>query len=169
MKTRRSLLSTLILLLLVAVGPMWGQTLAPAVPAPVVTKSTLVIVIQGTVNGPPESVPFSGKVQIKATAVTDPDFGGQPSVHLAIDFLDVQGLGATTRTKFFAVEEDELMRRLVASDRIDLVFTIVPDKGTVELATVRSGLASLTLTFDGAGNLTAGTGSITNNPFAPNL
>ena len=38
-----------------------------------------------------------------------------------------------------------------------------------ELATVRTGLASLTLTFDGAGKLTGGTGSITNNPFAPNL
>jgi hypothetical protein len=164
MKTRRSLIACFGLFLLVSVtGLLWGDQSAAAA-----VMSTKTIVVKGTVTtNVPESIPFSGKLQIKTTVVPDPDFGATPSVHISIDALDVQGLGATTKTKYFAIEEDEIMRFLVASDQLDLTFAIATDPNG--LTVVGTGLVSFTLTFDSAGNLTAATGSVSNNPFAPNL
>ena len=164
MKTRRSLVASFGLFLLVSLlGLLWGDQ-----PAAAAVTSTKTILVKGTVNtNAPESIPFSGKVQIKTTVVPDPDFGAPPSVHVAIDALDVQGLGATTKTKYFANEEVEVMRFLVASDQLDFTFVITTDPGGFTV--VGLGLVSLTLTFDSAGNLTAATGSIANNPYAPNL
>jgi hypothetical protein len=164
MKTRRSLVAAFGLFLLVGLTALlWGDQ-----PAAAAVTSTKTILVKGTVDtNAPESIPFSGKIQIKTTVVPDPDFGAPPSVHFAIDVLDVQGLGATTKTKYFAIEEVEMMRFLVDTDRLDLVFAIATDPAGETI--VGLGLVSVTFTFDSAGNLTAATGSVTNNPFAPNL
>jgi len=163
MTMRRSVLASVLSFLLVG-GLLWGDSSA------VVTtvKSTKTILVKGTVNtNVPEPVPFSGKIQIKTTFVPDPDFGLHPIVSVSIDMLDVQGLGQTTKTKYFAIEEDELNRAFAASDTLGLTFAISTDpKG---LAVVGTGLVSLTLTYDAAGNLVDASGSVSNNPFAPNL
>jgi hypothetical protein len=163
---RRSLPSSVILLLLLGVagGLVWGDRSAHAANV----SSTKTILVKGTVStNVPEAIPFSGKVQIKTVVVPDPDFGQSPIVRVSIDLLDVQGLGQTTKTKYIAVDEDELNRAFVPSDQLGLTFVIVTD--TDRVAPVGVGLFTLTLTFDGVGNLTDAIGSIADSTFAPNL
>jgi len=163
---RRSLLASVLSFLLIGVvgGLLWGD--GPAAAANV--KSTRTILVGGTVTvNAPEVIPFSGNVQIKTVLVPDPDFRLPPLVHVSIDFLDVQGLGQTTKTKYFANGADELNRAFRASDQLDLTFGIITE--TDRSTSVGTGLVTLTLTFDTAGNLTSATGSVSNNPFAPNL
>ena len=162
MTMRRPLLASVLSFLLVG-GLLWCDSAA------VVTtvKSTKTILVKCMVNTNGEPVPFSGNIQIKTTFVPDPDFGLHPIVSVSIDMLDVQGLGQTTKTKYFAIEEDELNRAFAASDTLGLTFAISTDpKG---LAVVGTGLVSLTLTYDAAGNLVDASGAVSNNPFAPNL
>jgi hypothetical protein len=162
----RSLLASVLSLLLIGVagGLLWGD--GPAVAANV--ASTQTILVKGTVDAnAPETIPFAGKIQIKTIAVPDLDFGGPPIVRVTLDFLDVQGLGQTTKQKYFATGDDELNRPLVASDQLGLTFAIVTDADRI--TSVGTGLISVTLTFDAVGNLTAATGSVSNSPFAPDL
>jgi hypothetical protein len=169
MTMRRSLLASVLSVLFVG-GLLWGDSAA------VVTTvhSTQVVVVKGTVTAnAPETVPLSGKIQIRTTFVPDPDFGLPPIVIVAINFLDVQGLGQTTKTKYFALGDTEMNRAFVASDTLGLTFAISTDSNGVTptgaIATVGTGLVSLTLTYDAAGNLTGATGSVSNNPFAANI
>jgi hypothetical protein len=172
MTMRRSLLNSVLSFLLVGVvgGLLWGD--GPAVAAS--TTSTQTILVKGTVStNAPEVIPFSGKIQIKTTTVTDPDFNLPPITEVSINFLDVQGLGQTTKTKYFALGDNQLNRTLRASDQLGLTFAIATDPNGVTpngaTATVGTGLVSLTLTYDAAGNLTAASGSVSDSPFAPNL
>jgi hypothetical protein len=166
MTRRRSSLAPVLPFLLIGVlgGLLWGD--GPAVAANV--ASTKTILVKGTVDAnAPEAIPFSGKIQIKTITVPDPDFGGTPVVRVSLDFLDVQGLGQTTKTKYFANGDDELNRPLVASDELGLTFAIVTEGDRI--TSVGTGLVSVTLTFDAAGNLTAADGTVSNSPFAPDL
>src|SRR5262245_63198781 len=162
MTVRRLVLASVLSVLFVG-GLLWGDSAA------VVTtvKSTKTILVKGMVNTNGEPVPFSGNIQIKTTFVPDPDFGLPPIVIVSIDMLDVQGLGQTTKTKYFAIEEDELNRSFTASDTLGLTFAIATDPNG--LAIVGTGLVSLTLTYDAAGNLVDASGAVSNNPFAPTL
>ena len=163
---RRSLLTSVLSFLLAGVlgGLLWGD--GPAVAAS--TSSSQTILVKGTVTiNAPEVIPFSGKIQIKTTTVTDPDFNLPPIVEVTTNFLDVQGLGQTTHTKYFALGDDQLNRTLVASDTLGLTFFIATDPNG--LTNVGTGLVTLTLTYDAAGNLTAASGSVSDSPFAPNL
>jgi hypothetical protein len=163
---RRSLLGSVLSFLLIGVvgGLLWGD--GPAAAANV--TSTQTILVKGTVStNTPEVIPFSGKIQIKTTTVTDPDFNLPPITEISINFLDVQGLGQTTHTKYFAEGDNQMNRSLRASDTLGLTFgiTTAPNGLTV----VGTGLVTLTLTYDAAGNLTSASGSVDNSPFAPNL
>jgi hypothetical protein len=163
---RRSSLASVLLFFLVGVvgGLLWGD--GPAAAANV--GSTRTILVKGTVTANvPEMIPFSGKVQIKTVFVPDPDFRLPPLVHVSIDFLDIQGLGQTTKTKYFANGDDEMSRAFRASDELGLTFAIVTEADRI--TSVGTGLVTLTLTFDTAGNLTSATGSVGDSPFAPNL
>ena len=166
MTMRRSLLNSVLSFLLVGVvgGLIWGD--GPAVAAS--TTSTQTILVKGTVSiNAPEVIPFSGKIQIKTTTVTDPDFNLPPITEVSANFLDVQGLGQTTHTKYFADGDAQMNRTLRASDQLALTFAITTDPGG--LAVVGTGLVTLTLTYDAAGNLTAASGAVSDSPFAPNL
>jgi hypothetical protein len=163
MTVRRLVLASVLSVLFVG-GLLWGDSAA------VVTtvKSTKTILVKGMVNTNGEPVPFSGNIQIKTTFVPDPDFGLTPIVIVSIDMLDVQGLGQTTKTKYFAIEEDKLNRLFKTTpDTFDLTFAISTDPNGD--AIVGTGLVSLTLTYDGAGNLVDASGSVNNNPFSPNV
>ena len=165
MTTRRSLLASVLSFLLIGVvgGLLWGDSFAVAANL----TSTKTILVKGTVNtNAPETIPFSGKIQIKTIFVPDPDFG-LPSVQVAMNFLDVQGLGQTTKTKYFALGDAELSRTFLPSAQLGLTFGIVTEADRI--TSVGTGLVSLTLTFDGVGNLTGASGTVGNSPFAPNL
>ena len=166
MTMRRSSLASVLSFLLVGVagGLLWGDSSAVAANL----TSTKTILVKGTVDtNVPEMIPFSGKIQIKTVFVPDPDFKLPPIVRVSMDFLDVQGLGQTTKTKYFAVGDQELNRTLRASDHPSLTFAIVTEADRI--TSVGTGLVSLTLTFDGVGNLTGASGIVGNSPFAPSL
>jgi len=166
MTMRRSLLASVLSFLLIGVvgGLLWGESSAVAANL----TSTKTILVKGTVNtNAPETIPFSGKIQIKTIFVPDPDFNLPPIVHVSMDFLDIQGLGQTTKKKYFAVGDTELNRTFRASTQLGLTFGIVTEADRI--TSVGTGLVSLTLTFDGVGNLTSATGSVGNSPFGPNL
>ena len=164
-KCRLLLASALSFLLFgVAVGLLSGDGSAAAANV----ASTQTILVKGTVNtNAPETIPFAGKIQIKTTFVTDPDFGLPPIVNVSITFLDVQGLGQTTKTKYFAEGDTELNRTFRASDQLGLTFAIVTEADRI--TSVGTGLVSMTLTYDAAGNLTGASGSVSNSTFRPNL
>jgi hypothetical protein len=58
----------------------------------------------GVVTGGAESVSFSGKAKVSANVVTDPDFGGTPTVVLSIDLSGLSGVGASTRKKYVTAD-----------------------------------------------------------------
>lgn len=160
MKMRRRLFAPVILSLLVGImgGMVCGGTSALAAP------SSLVISIGGTVDGSPESVNFSGLAHVRSTVVRDPDFGSPPAVILAIDFLNVSGVGLSTGRRYVSGADDYMIRVLRPSDAIDVTFAFFP-RGAGGFLSARSALASFTLTFDNAGKLTGGTGTISTPDF----
>ena len=157
MKMRQRFFTPVVLSLLVGIagGLVSGGTSALA------ATTTLVIPIAGTVDGLPESVSLSGKVQIQSRMVTDPDFGTPPAVILSIDFLVVSGRGLSTGTRYVASGEQHLRRTLVPSDLVEITFPFFP-QGARGAAQARPGLASFTMSFDvTTGRLTGATGSVT--------
>ncbi len=155
MKMRRRFFAPVVLSLLVGImgGLVCGGTSALAAP------SSVVISIGGTVDGLPESVTFSGLAHVRSTVVRDPDFGSPPAVILAIDFLNVSGIGLSTGSKYVSGADDYVIRVLRPSDAIDVTFAFFP-RGAGGFLSARSAVASFTLTFDNTGKLTSGTATI---------
>src|SRR5262249_20500062 len=156
METRRSSLARGALYLLAAI---LGGVLATTTAA--VAASSVAIPISGTVDGSPESVSVSGLARISSTLVkTDAKFHHSPRVILAFDFRHVSGTGVSTGTRYVARSQDEMLRRLVAADVIELTFPLQP-KVAKGLTATRAGLASFMLNFDvNTGALTGGSGTV---------
>ncbi len=156
MKMRQRYFTPVVLSLLVGIGGalVSGGTSALA------GTTTLVIPIAGTVDGLPESVSLSGKVQIQSRMVTDPDFGTPPAVILSIDFLSVFGQGLSTGARYVVAGEQVLRRMLAPSDLVELTFAFFP-QGPDGALLARPALASFSMSFDvTTGNLTGATGSV---------
>ena len=155
MKLRRPVLARMTLSLLVAMlGGLLGGTSALA-------DSTVAIAMSGTVDGSPESVYVSGLAQITSTFVkADPKFNHPARVILAIDLHNVTGKGLSTGASYVIANQDELLRRLVASDLVEITFPLYPNRAEGFRA-ARSGVASFKLSFDVAtGALTGGTATV---------
>ena len=127
--------------------------------------SNLVVPVAGTVQGGAEIVTLSGQARIMSTMVTDPDFGGPPSVVLSINLLNVFGVGQVTGAKYAATGEQRVLRLLRPSDRVDVTFPVSPI-GARGIELIRPALLSFTLDFDaGNGQLRRARANIS----APNL
>ena len=72
-----------------------STTVATSTSSTTTTTSTSALVpVSGVVTGGAESVSFSGQAKVSASVVTDPDFGGTPTVILSIDLSGLSGVGA---------------------------------------------------------------------------
>ena len=148
MKTHRLLRSAAVLLLIVgiAAGLVGGSGPAHAVVS-IAYSGSNTIPYSGTVDGPPESVFLSGLVQITFVVTRDPDRGKRPSVLLDIDLSNVSGVGLRTGTKYVTSGGQRLIRRLVATDVVEVTFPFFPS-GPGGSALARQALASFTVTYD---------------------
>ena len=123
--------------------------------------SSTAISISGTVDGLPESVYVSGLAQITTTLVKAAAKIHHPRrVMLSIDLHNVSAQGLSTGATYVITAQDEVMRRLVASDLVEITFPLYSNAAG-GLSTARAGLASFRLTFDvHTGALTGGTATV---------
>lgn len=151
MKVRHARLIVPAVALAGAVASLLSRSAAatPAAPQAGFTRQTtqLIVPIQGTLGGAAEDIALLGRARIRSTTFTDADFGEPPGVILAIDLLNVIGVGQSTGTRYFAHGENIVVRPLRASDLVELTFPISP-LGTRETESARPVLASFSLTFD---------------------
>lgn len=140
MKSRQSR-ATLFVLSSVVVLAAFGSGDVPAA----AIETSLTIPISGTVDGGAESVSLSGSVRIVSTVVADTTLA-TPKERLVVTLVGVSGVGLVSGAKYVATGEDRLVRQLSVSDHIDVLFPFYrtsPGPGSA-----RSGMASITLTFD---------------------
>ena len=137
-----------------------STTVATSTSSTTTTTSTSALVpVTGVVTGGAESVSFSGKAKVSANVVTDPDFGGTPTVVLSIDLSGLAGVGASTMKKYVTADGEIVNRRLTAADTVQYNFPFY-ESGASALS-ARVGSASFNLSFDvNTLKLTGVTGSI---------
>jgi hypothetical protein len=163
MKIRRLSVSPVVLSFLVAVLlglAWWAGTPARAAFAPTVA----LIPVSGTVSGQPESVRFSGQARVSSELVLDTSRTRPPhppSVILIIDLSGVSGTGSSSEARY-AVGGDgtPVFRQLASTDTVQIPFPFA--RGTsMGTSSVRTGLASFTLSFDtNTGAITNGTATV---------
>jgi hypothetical protein len=146
--------SAVTVLAFVAVLSIAGSGDAPA--ASLETRVT--IPISGVVDGGTESVSLSGRLLLVSTPVTDVTLTS-PRTRLAVTMVGVAGVGLTSGTKYVATGEDRLLRRMAASDHIDVLFPFY--RASDGPSSARSATASITLGFDlVTGSVTRATATI---------
>jgi hypothetical protein len=113
-----------------------AAALSPAISVPIV----------GTVDGQPESVALAGTIQIANMLVTDTN-GSSPKERLSMKLVGVSGAGVVTGAKYVASGEENLVRPLVASDHIEVMFPFFRATADGPL-TARTAAASMVFNFD---------------------
>ncbi len=169
MKTRRTLSTPAFLtaLALASAGLVAAGALAQTAvtPTPLVATSTIVA-ISGTVTGLPESVYFTGPVQVSTRPAPGRIAGAQAHVVVSIDLRNISGRGQSTGTTYLTSGQANLTRLFVASDAIEVTFPFFRSGTAADDPSTRTGLASFNLSYDvTTGALTTATASIA----APNL
>ena len=147
-------------------GAASAQTVA-AVPTSITkpVMSSVSAPVSGTATVGGETITITGTIQVDATAVPDLTFRAPPMVVLSIRFLDLAGVGQTTRATFRSRSVIQKTRPLAASDLIDVTFPVVPTD--VEgYGKARIARASLALSFDTAqGLLTGAAGTVSTSRY----
>ena len=171
MKTRRLSVTPVVLSLFVVILSglaWWAGTPARAAFAPTIA----LIPVSGIVTGQPESVKFSGQVQVSSELVLDTSkFNVPPAVILIIDLSKVSGTGSSTGAKYTAGGDGTpVYRQLVSNDTVEITFPF--SRGTTMsvsstgFSAVRSGVATFALGFDtNTGAITKGTANIASPAF----
>ena len=133
--------------LALVVALLTGVLLAtPADRAAAASSRSLSVPIAGTVDGQPESVALAGTIEIASMLVTDTS-GSTPKERLGLKLVGVSGAGLQTGAKYVAAGEENLVRPVVASDHIEVMFPFY--RATVDgPLSARSASASIVLTFD---------------------
>ncbi|MFU4581444.1 hypothetical protein ACM71K_30475 [Pseudomonas aeruginosa] len=142
---RRSLPTTLLAFAGLVIGLVSSR--AAAVPLFQRRPDQRIVPIVGTLTTATEDIALKGQARIKATTFSDPDLGGDPGVTLLIDFLNVIGVGLTTRSRYFAHGQNRVVRVLRDRDVVELTFPITP----LNVSAIRTAipvLATFTLTFN---------------------
>jgi hypothetical protein len=170
MKTRRTLSTPafLTVLVLASVGLVSARTFAQtaAAPNPLVPTSTSVAV-SGTVTGAPESVYFTGPVQLITRPAAARIAGGMAHVVVSIDLRQLSGRGVSTGATYVSSGQANLTRVFGASDQIELTFPFIAS-GVASGSRVRTGVATFSLTYDvTTGALTSAAATIS-TPNLPN-
>src|SRR5262245_21101761 len=121
------------------------------------TRNGALVPVVGVVTGGPESVTFSGRAKVKADVVTDPDFGGIPTVVLTIDLSALKGVGASTGAIYATSDQAIVQRQLAAADTVQYSFPFYRSGTSAQSL----GFASFNLSFDvNTLKLTGASGSI---------
>lgn len=111
------------------------------------TLSGARITVNGTVKGEPEPVAFTGSVQIRAKAVTDPGFTDPSHVELAFDLSGVSGVGLASGRKYVAQSPESIHRPLSqADDTVEIDFPFHA-RGSTDFSTYRIGHVRFELGF----------------------
>jgi hypothetical protein len=184
--TRRQLAVLPVALLMLTGATSAMAQVAPANP----TKSTVNILVSGTVSGAPEAVTFSNAaVQIGSTLSRNSDPALPPVLIVDITFLKATGTGAFTKAQYVAEAQVTKIRPFKANEVIEVTFpfsastaagatlttavagaplairTAAMAAATKVLSEARSGRAVFSLTFDTNGAVTGATGTIGANTF----
>jgi hypothetical protein len=123
------------------------------------TSTSALVPVTGVVTGGAESVSFSGKAKLNADVVTDPDFGGAPTIVLSIDLSGLNGVGAATRKKYVTADGEVVNRRLAAGDIVQYTFPFY-ESGAGAMS-ARVGMVQFNLSFDvNTLKLTSASGSV---------
>src|SRR5436309_813642 len=161
MKTLRLSVTRIVLLLFAVVVSglaWWAGTPARAAFAPTVA----LIPASGIVTGQPESVKFSGQVQVSSELVLDTShFNTPPAVILTFDLSNVSGTGSSSGAKYTAGGNGtSVYRPLVSNDTVEITFPF--SRGTtMSMSSARSGVATFAFSFDlNTGAITKGTANI---------
>ena len=168
MKTHRTLSTPAFprALVLASVGLVSAGAIAQtaAAPAPMVPTST-VVTISGTVEGLPESVLFTGPVQVSTRPAPGRIAGAMAHVVVSIDLRQLSGRGVSTGATYVSSGQANLTRVFGASDQIELTFPFALS-GVAPVAPERTGVATFVLSYDvTTGSLTSAAATIA----APNL
>ena len=164
MTPRRISLAAVAVVLVAAAGTLTSWTAGPSAHAAIAWNSATVP-ITGTVTGRPESVAFSGRVQLQSRLAIDPDAASRSKILLQIDLGGVSGVGASTATPYAVTAREIVFRRLAASDVVQITFPFHPANSRA-VTSSRNGVASFALTFDTAtGAVTAARASIASPDF----
>jgi hypothetical protein len=168
-----------------------GATCAMAQVAPAnPIKSTVNILVSGTVPGAPEAVTFSNAaVQIGSTLARNSDPALPPVLMVDITFLKATGVGALSKAQYVAEAQVTKMRPFKANEVIEVTFpfsasmtaattlttsavatplairTTAMATATKAVSEARAGRAVFTLTFDTNGGVTGASGTIGANTF----
>jgi hypothetical protein len=160
---------------LVVAGALWwaappgaqAQTVTQSLTDPqtgtnVKTVTAATVNVSGTVSGEPESVSLSGKAKIESTVVwSERDTVAPASIELNIDLSGVSGVGKSTRTKYVTNAREIALRRLAATDLVEVTFPFFAS-GTNGVSSSRTGVARFSLMYDvNTGALTSASGSLT--------
>jgi hypothetical protein len=182
---RRLAVLPMALIMLTGVTSAMAQV-APATPI----KSTVNILVSGTVPGVPEAVAFTNAaVQIGSTLSRNSDPALPPVLIVDITFLKATGTGALSKAQYVAEAQVTKMRPFTANDVIEVTFpfnasattaatvtaaaaatplairTAAMAAATKVLSEARAGRAVFTLTFDTNGAVTGASGTIGANTF----
>jgi hypothetical protein len=168
MKTRHALSTSAFLtaLVLASVGLVSAAALArAAVAANALLPSATVVAISGTVTGSPESVVFTGPVEVSTRPAAGRIAGARAHVVVTIDLRQLSGRGLSTGTAYVSPGQANLTRVFGPSDWIELSFPFFPSGG-LPGSPARTGVLTFALAYDvTTGALTAAVATVA----APNL
>jgi hypothetical protein len=168
MKTRRTLSTPAFLTALVpaSIGLVSAAALAQsAVARNSLVPTSTVVDISGTVTGSPESVVFTGPVEVSTRPASGRIAGARAHVVVTIDLRQLSGRGLSTGTTYVSPGQANLTRVFGPSDLIEVTFPFFPSGGPPG-SPVRTGVLTFALAYDvTTGALTAAVATVA----APNL
>jgi len=147
----------------------WAQTVTQSLTDPttgstVQTVTSATVTVSGTVSGEPESVSLSGKAKIESRVVwseISTATAVPAAITLDIDLSGISGTGKSTRAKYVTNAREIALRRLSATDLVDIAFPFYVS-GTGGFPSARTGLARFSLSYDvNTGALKSVSGSLT--------
>jgi hypothetical protein len=119
--------------------------------------------ISGTVTGMPESVAFSGKVQIQTRRAIDPEDSRRNKLLLQIDFSGVSGVGAVSSATYVVEAQDIVTRPLATADVVTITFPFHSSSSRAVSAS-RTGTAFFSLSVDTATGAVTAARAIISSP-----
>lgn len=135
----------------------------PATGAPAQTVSTATVKMSGKVGGTSEDVSLSGSAKIESRVVwSELNTVTTAAVRLDIDLSGISGTGTLTKTKYVTNAREIALRRLSATDLVEITFPFYVSGTNGSTSATRTGVARFSLAYDvNTGALKSATGSLT--------
>jgi len=138
--------SRVVLIALVAVGAtLWADREARGDTA--AGNPVLVVPLTGSVKGPGGDVSLSGEARLGTNVTLPPEFGDPPSVVVSIHLKGVTGTDPSGK-KYEASGDQEVVRPLVESDTVEILFSVYPAGTDASSGEARPAAAKFKLRFD---------------------